>query len=147
MEDTITTIYCLCEEFLKATAHRDDPQVRLSTAEVMTVALTASTFFGSNMERSRLFLHQHGYMPNMISKSRLNRRVHAIPLSRWDALFGILAAVFKESNDSGEYVVEVASPSPCATTSASGAAGSTEAKSLEATSPPRSAFSTVCGCT
>ena len=50
LEDTITTIYCLCEEFLKATAHRDDPQVRLSTAEVMTVALTASTFFGSNME-------------------------------------------------------------------------------------------------
>jgi Transposase DDE domain len=106
LEDTITTIYCLCEEFLKATAHHDDPQVRLSTAEVMTVALTASAFFGSNMDRSRLFLHQHGYMPNMISKSRLNRRLHAIPLSRWDALFGILAAVFKESNDSGEYIVD-----------------------------------------
>ena len=61
MEDTITTIYCLCEEFLKATAHHDDPQVRLSTAEVMTVALTASAFFGANIDRSRLFLHQHGY--------------------------------------------------------------------------------------
>ena len=42
----------------------------------------------------------------MISKSRLNRRLHAIPLSHWDALFGILAAMFKESNDSGEYVVD-----------------------------------------
>lgn len=73
----------------------------------MTVALVACAFFGSNINgRSRLFLHQHGYMPTMISKSRLNRRLHAIPLSRWDALFGILAAVFKETNDSGEYVVD-----------------------------------------
>ena len=36
MEDTIITTYYLCDEFLKATGHRDDPQVRLSTAEVMT---------------------------------------------------------------------------------------------------------------
>jgi hypothetical protein len=106
LEDTITTTYCLCEEFLKAAAHHDDPQSRLSTAEVMTVALTACAFFGGNIDRSRLFLHQHGYMPAMISKSRLNRRLHAIPSSRWEALFGILAAVFKEGNDSGEYVVD-----------------------------------------
>ncbi len=106
MDDTITTTYCLCEEFLKAIGHHDDPQACLSTAEVMTVALTASAFFGSNIDRSRLFLHQHGYMPNMISKSRLNRRLHAISLSYWDALFGILAAVFKGSNPSGEYVVD-----------------------------------------
>ncbi len=36
MDDTITTIYCLCDEFLKAWGHRHDPQARLSTAEVMT---------------------------------------------------------------------------------------------------------------
>jgi hypothetical protein len=106
LEDTITTIYCLCDEFLKATAHRDDPQVRLSSAEVMTVALTASAFFGGNIDRSRLFLHEHGYMPTMISKSRLNRRLHTIPPSRWEALFAVLAAVFKEGNSSGEYVVD-----------------------------------------
>ena len=50
MEDTITTTYCLCEEFLKAIGHHDDPQTLLATAEVMTVALTACAFFGSNME-------------------------------------------------------------------------------------------------
>ena len=42
MEDTIITTYYLCDEFLKATGHRDDPQVRLSTAEVMTTALVAA---------------------------------------------------------------------------------------------------------
>jgi hypothetical protein len=40
LEDTITTTYCLCEEFLKAIGHHDDPQTLLATAEVMTVALT-----------------------------------------------------------------------------------------------------------
>ena len=47
MDDTIITIYCLCEEFLKAMSHRrDDPQSRLSTAEVMAIPLVAATFFG-----------------------------------------------------------------------------------------------------
>jgi hypothetical protein len=106
LEDTITTIYCLCDDFLKAAGHHDDPQARLSTAEVMTVALTASASFGANIDKTRLFLHEHGYMPNMVSKSRLNRRVHAIDPSRWEALFAVLATVFKETNDSGEYVVD-----------------------------------------
>ena len=39
MDDTIITTYYLCDEFLKAIGHHDDPQVRLSTAEVMSVAL------------------------------------------------------------------------------------------------------------
>ena len=48
MDGTIITIYCLREEFSEAIGHRDDPQVRLSTAEVMTVPLV-----------SRLLLRQH----------------------------------------------------------------------------------------
>jgi hypothetical protein len=35
LDDTIITTYYLLEEFLKAVGHRDDRQVRLSTAEVM----------------------------------------------------------------------------------------------------------------
>jgi hypothetical protein len=62
MDDTITTIYCLCDEFLKAMPHRrDDPQARLSTAEVMTIPLVASTFFEGNFDKSRLFVHEYGY--------------------------------------------------------------------------------------
>jgi hypothetical protein len=58
LNDTITTIYCLCDEFLKAIDHRDDPQVRLTTAEVMTVSLVAATFFGANIDKSRSFLEE-----------------------------------------------------------------------------------------
>jgi hypothetical protein len=74
MDDTIITIYCLCEEFLEAIGHRDDPQVRLSTAEVMPVPLVSAAFFSGNIDKTRLFLHEYGYMKEMISKSRLNHR-------------------------------------------------------------------------
>jgi hypothetical protein len=87
MEDTITTTYYLCEEFLKATGHRDDPQVRLSTAEVMTTALAAAAFFGGNIEASRSFLDEYGYIEKAISKSRFNRRLHAIDSSLGQQLF------------------------------------------------------------
>ena len=108
MDDTIITIYCLCDEFLKAIDHRDDPQVRLSTAEVMTVPLVAATFFGGNIDKTRRFLHEYGYMPIMISKSHLNRRLHAIEPSPWWALFSLLAELFKKPSNTPEqtYVVD-----------------------------------------
>ncbi len=99
MDDTITTIYCLCDEFLKATHRRDDPQTRLSTAEIMTIPLVASTFFAGNIEKTRRFLYEYGYMPRMISKSHLNRRLHAIEPTLWRVLFELLAQVFIERND------------------------------------------------
>jgi len=95
VDDTITTIYCLCDDFLKAMRYRDDPQVRFSAAEVMTVPLVAATFFGGNIDKTRLFLAEYGYMPRMISKSRLNRRLHAIDHELWQGLFALLAEVFK----------------------------------------------------
>ena len=92
MDDTIITTYYLCEEFLKAVGHRDDPQVRLSTAEVMTIPLAAAAFFGGNIEASRSFLDEYGYIKKAISKSRFNRRLHAIDSSLWQVLFDLLAA-------------------------------------------------------
>src|SRR3954466_3270160 len=101
MDDTIITIYCLCDDFLKAMCHRrDDPQSRLSTAEVMTILLVASTFFGGQIEKTRRFLYEYGYMPNMISKSHLNRRLHRIEPTLWRVLFELLAQAFKERNNS-----------------------------------------------
>lgn len=84
MNDIITTIYCLCEDFLKAMHHLDAPQVRLSTTEDMSVPLVvSSTFFGGNIDHTHRFLYEYGYMPRMISKSHLNRRLHAIEPALW----------------------------------------------------------------
>jgi hypothetical protein len=87
VDDTITTIYCLCDDFLKAIGHRDDLQVTMSTAEVMTVPLVAATFFGANINKSCLFLHEYGYVKKMLGKSRLNRRIHAIEPRLWQVLW------------------------------------------------------------
>jgi hypothetical protein len=106
MEDTITTIYCLCDDFLKATGYRDNPQVRLSSAEVMSVALLAAVFFGGNIEASRSFLDEYGYIPKAISKSRFNRRLHAVDPCLWRTLFDLLAEVFKHNNPDNSYVVD-----------------------------------------
>lgn len=102
----IITIYCLCADFLAAYGYTDDPQARLSTAEVMTVALVAAAFFHGNQESSRIFLYEHGYMPQMLSKSRFNRRLHAIPDTLWQAFFWLLGEIAKHSNPEGIYVVD-----------------------------------------
>ena len=106
MEDTIITTYYICDEFLKAEGHRDDPQVHLSSAEVMSVALIAAAFFGGNIEASRSFLDEYGYIEKAISKSRFNRRPHAIDSSLWQTLFDLLAEVFKHNDSTGSYVVD-----------------------------------------
>ena len=106
MDDTIITTYYLCEEFLKAVGHRDDRQVRLATAEVMCTALVAAAFLGANIEKTRSFLDEYGYIEKAISKSRFNRRLHAIDPHLWRALFDLLGEAFKRSHDEQSYVVD-----------------------------------------
>lgn len=79
---------------------RDDPQTRLSTAEVMTIPLLAATSFDGDIDKTRRFLYENGYMPLMIGKSHLNRRLHhAIEPALWRVLFELLARAFKQRND------------------------------------------------
>jgi hypothetical protein len=106
LDDTITTTYYLCDEFLKSVGHRDDPQARLSTAEVMTIPLVACALFSGNIEASRSFLDEYGYVEKAISKSRLNRRLHAIDPCLWKGLFALLAEVFKHERSEQTYVVD-----------------------------------------
>lgn len=106
MKDTITTIYYLCDEFLKIMEYCDDDQATLSSAEVMTVPLVAATYFGGNMEKSYEFLHEHGYLLTRLSSGQFNRRLHALPVELWYTLLAMLGEVFKARNRDGQYVVD-----------------------------------------
>jgi len=106
MEDTILTMYCLVDDFLTAYGWTDDAQSTFSTAEVMTVTLVAATYFGGKIEISRLFLKHHGYMLRMVSKSRLNRRLHAIPEEVWQAFFHLLAGIAKATDETHAYIAD-----------------------------------------
>lgn len=106
MTHCIISIYCVCDEFWKACGEPEDWQRQMTNAEVMTTALVAACFFGGNLEKSRVFLKDHDYIPTMLSKSRLIRRLHAIEANHWMSLFQILAAFQHTANPTPEYIID-----------------------------------------
>lgn len=104
MELEITTMFVLCDELLKNMDIYEDVQVKMNNAEVMTVILTAARFFGGHIENARIFLKEHGYIQNILSESRLNRRIHAIDDSIWKNLFVVFSETFKQRNISNDYI-------------------------------------------
>lgn len=151
MDDTIITTYYLCDEFLKAVGHHDDQQVRLSTAEVMTIALVACAFLGGNIEASRSFLDEYGYIEKAISESRFNRRLHAIDPCLWRTLFDLFWPNSSSTSTPSKPTWWIPCPSRCAINILRSAAASSilhknTARPSVATSPANAATSTGCGC-
>lgn len=105
MDGTIITCYCLCDDLLSALRHRDDPQRRMSDAEIMTVAIVAARFFGGNHALTLIFMVQHGYMPTILSASRFNRRLHAVK-DLFLTLFAMLGAYWKDINEESLYIID-----------------------------------------
>ena len=106
MQDTITTMFCLCDDFLKANGCYDDRQCRVSTAQVMTTPLVAAALFGGNLALTRRFLVSHGYFKHDLSASRFCRRLHAIGKELWRSLFRLLGTVFVRCNATSSYVID-----------------------------------------
>ncbi len=90
MQFGIVAVYCLCADLLVALRHRNDVQRHLIDAEIMTIALVATLFFGGNYALTCLFLREQGSMPGMLSASRFNRRLHRIK-DLFLTLFAVLA--------------------------------------------------------
>ena len=105
MDETIIATYCLCDDLLKAMSHRPDPQCKMSDAEVMTTALTAALFFRGTLESARVMLKQHGYIPQMLSKSHFSRRLHRLK-ETFILLFNLLGDVWKKLNYEAIYVLD-----------------------------------------
>jgi hypothetical protein len=105
MDTYIVLVYCLCDDLLKAAPHRDDPQCRLSDAEVMTIALVAALYFGGNQALSNCMLYEKGYIKRHLSRSRFCRRLQRVR-KYYEPLFAQLGAFFKEQNTEQVYVVD-----------------------------------------
>lgn len=106
MHTKIICIYCICDDFLSAFGLIDDKQCRMTSAEILTVAIVSALFFNGNFARTRLILKYDRYFPNMLSESRLNRRLHEIDISIWQSIFHAISEVFRKNNDSLEYLVD-----------------------------------------
>ncbi len=105
MDSQIVAIYCICDDILKGLHHRDNLQCQMSDAEIMTTSIVAAAFFAGNMEKSRCFLKEQGYIPNMLEKSRFNRRQHRIA-ELFLTVFELLGSLWKELNENSVYVLD-----------------------------------------
>ncbi len=101
----IIAIYCFCDDFLQSRKHKDVPQAKLTTAEVMTLSLVAVTLFNGNQDRCRCFFVEHGYIKKL-SRSQFNRRLHQVPEVLWQSVFDVLAEVHQDANESQHYAVD-----------------------------------------
>jgi hypothetical protein len=105
MDAKILAIYCLCADLLKAIGHVEDPQQQMSDAEVITTGLVAMLCFRGNYESARALLSAPRYIPHMLSRSRLNRRLHRLnELSL--TLFELLGQRWKYLNTESIYVID-----------------------------------------
>lgn len=106
MELQIVAFYFFADELLKANHLYDDPQAKMTNAEIITTVLTAARFFYGNQRTAAGFLKLYRYIPHFLSESHFNRRLHRIPLGIWQKLFSALSSYFKSAHSSNEYIVD-----------------------------------------
>ncbi|MCS4044864.1 hypothetical protein GGQ00_003327 [Salinibacter ruber] len=78
MDTAIITTYCLADDWLRARRHQESPQRKVRDAEIMTAAIVAARFFGGNFEDALDLLKSPSYFGSRLSRSRFNRRLHAL---------------------------------------------------------------------
>ncbi len=98
MDIRIVAVYVITADILKGLNHAEDPQCQMSDAEVITTAIVAALYFSGNMESARWLLQEQGYIPQMLSKSRFNRRLHRVK-HLVVTLLAVLGEVWKQLNE------------------------------------------------
>ena len=113
METTIIVTYVVCGVVIKSLKIKEDPQVKMNLAEVMTTAIMSALQYSGNLEKARKSLKSSGYIPNMLSKSQLNRRLHRVGKDVWAAILAELSTEFKKQNFKNEFIVDSFPVSAC----------------------------------
>jgi hypothetical protein len=78
MLNEIITIYAITDDLLKAIGHKDDIRREMSDAEIITTAVVAAIYFYGNHSKACSYMKDHNLIPNMLEKSRFNRRLHEV---------------------------------------------------------------------
>jgi hypothetical protein len=106
MDNKILHIFCLCDDLLKILNFRVDPQCKMNGAEILTLAIGSALFFGGNFSFARRFFKTYGYIPKMLSRSRLNKKLLAFPSDILQAIFHLLSCALRSSAQHLEYVID-----------------------------------------
>jgi len=105
MLNKIIAVYSIVDDLLKAIGHDEDVRRGMSDAEIITTSLTAAMFFHGNHSVACAYMKDHKLIPNMLEKSRFNRRLHRISMLLND-LFHQVGMILKEISDSTEYLLD-----------------------------------------
>lgn len=76
--DKIISIFCLIDDILKGIDHKEYIRRHVNDSEIILTAIVSSTSFYGNHCSAIEFVKQYGFIPNMLDKSRFNRRLHKI---------------------------------------------------------------------
>ncbi len=106
MEEEIITIYCMCDDIIKALNIKEDMQVKMTMAEVMTTFFTATSFFSGNIELGRKQMKLMKNIDHMLSRSQFNRRLRAIPLEVFQSMQWAMSKAFIRTCKSKEFIVD-----------------------------------------
>ncbi len=93
------------DDLLRAIGHNEDCRRDMSDAEIITTALIAAMFFDGNYAKACCYMKDHKLIPNMLDKSRFNRRLHSIYMLMND-LFHQIGMILKETSDCTEYLLD-----------------------------------------
>lgn len=103
--DRALIAYTLIDDILKNIKHHEDIRRKMNDSEVITTALIAAIVCSGNIEKARAILCETGLIPDMLGKSRLCRRIHALS-HLIQSIFLQLGLIFKQANTTMEYVLD-----------------------------------------
>lgn len=98
MLDTVTVIYCICDEVWKVFGLKDDLQCKMSSPEIMAFAIISAYYHNCNYQKTRLISKVLHYFPKIISLSQLVRRIHKIPQQVWMMVFAGLQVFLRDES-------------------------------------------------
>lgn len=101
-----TIVYVISDEVLGILGVKDDPQSKMTNAEVITFAIVSAKFFSGNFKLARYLCKRLRLFPDILSNSRLNRRIHNISWEYWQAIFRFLGFLSNQSSDTCYFAVD-----------------------------------------
>jgi hypothetical protein len=98
MHEQAIAIYCICQEIANSFGLIDDSQCKMKTCEVMTFALLLAIHYQCDYKKTRLVSIVLRFFPNILSHSRLIRRIHSVPQPVWLMIFSAFKLYLKKSS-------------------------------------------------
>lgn len=104
-KDKIISIFCFIDDILQGINHVEDVRRQVSDSEIILTAIVSSTSFYGNHSSAIKFMKQYGFIPNMLDKSRFNRRLHKIGKLLYE-LFEIVSSYYTDLCCELHYIID-----------------------------------------